>query len=88
MLWREQGLLYLAWVLLDEAAGYIYHFLGVAVGVPDLQLLPIADYGAEVGEQGYVGAGEGVDGLPVVADRDDLGVAYLLQGLNQIESLF
>ena len=84
---RDKGFFQLGFVLLDEAAGDVNDFLGIAVGLGDLQLLAVAHRFLELGEELDAGSGIGVDGLPVVSHGDNLGVADFAEGFREVETL-
>ncbi len=87
MLRGDQGLFELGFVLLDEAAGDVDDFLGIAVGLRDLKLFAVAHCLLELGEEFNAGTGIGVDGLPVVSHGDNLGVADFAEGFREVETL-
>lgn len=84
---RDKSLFQLGFILLDEAAGDVDDFLGVAVGLGDLEFLAVAHRFLELGEEFDTGAGIGVDGLPVVSYGDNLGVADFAEGFREVETL-
>lgn len=83
----DQGLLELGFILLDEAAGDVDDFLGVAVGLGYFEFLAVAHCLLELGKEFNAGTGVGVDGLPVVAHGDDLGITHFTEGLCEVKTL-
>ena len=82
-----EGLGDLGRIFLDKTSGDIDQFLGVAVGIFNPQHSGRPHLFLKLCEEGDVGAAESIDGLPVVADSDNLCVAHLAQSLRQVKAL-
>src|SRR5574344_2633526 len=87
-LWRMKFFLDLSMILHYERTRHINEFLGIAIGLSDLELIRIiAHFLFEVGETADVRSRKAINGLPIISDSKNFGIRGFRHLFAEIEPL-